>query len=830
MTMVVRLALLACPLIGCNDNKVTSFNTAPSALIAYPTEGAVFAEGDLIALQGVVGDDDSPPTDLSAAWRVDGVDACAAAPAAADGDTRCEVTLEVGEHEVSLVVEDPGGQAASDTVNIRVEATEPPSASITAPADGATVVAGDLVSLQGVVADLEDGASELSAWWTVDGDRLEVDVTVDSDGDVTASTTFTEAAEHSLTLHVEDTDGKTASDTVTLTVQAAAGSPTCSIDSPGDDTVVDFEEGADFTATVADPDQSPETLTVTWTSDFQGYLGSSTADSAGSIEFSPTLEQADHTVSMVVTDDSGLTCSDYVTVIVDAAPAIEVLSPTSGGTVQEGDAVVVSVSVTDDRDDDEDLTVTWRSSLDGALGSGTPDSDGDLEFSLSLSVGSHTLTVTATDSNGFVATDTVSVTVNGRPSTPVVSISPPSPLSDDALTASLSTSSTDPEGGTVSYSYAWTRDGDSTGRTSATVPASATSKDELWVVTVIASDRDGGESAAATASVTIQDTPPELTSVSLTPSSPTVEDDLTANAAGSDVDGDSVSFTYAWTVGGSSVTESDPTLSSGFEKGDVVTVTVTPVADGLSGDSDSASRTIQNTPPTAPVLSITPSDPYAGEDTLTCEIDASSTDADDDEITYDVAWTVDGSTSGVSGYTVGRSLTSPGEFWVCTVTPSDDEEAGDSATASVTVLGDPVDYAHLQWPCSVSAATGEEIDVYGWVYVVGVTDGSGEGGDIEAQVGFGPTTADPSVDDSSWTWFDAAYNTDKDGLAPGDLANDEYAATMIAPSSAGTYAYAYRFSTDYGASWVYADLGDDCGGVGTIDGFDLADAGEMTVE
>lgn len=826
--LLIVLLGLAAP--GCNDSKVTSFNTAPSALISYPSDGQALAEGQVVALEGVVGDDDSPPSDLTTTWRIDGVDACAPTPADEDGGTRCEVTLPVGSHELSLVVEDPGGQAAQDTVTVTVEQTAPPSAVITSPEDDAVVVAGELVALQGQVADLEDGASELTAWWTVDGVTLDVPVTVDSDGDVTASTTFTEAASHTLSLQVEDSDGKTASATITLTVQAAPGSPSCEILSPASGAVVSVDDGVDLQATASDPDQAPETLSVAWSSDIDGALGSSTPSSAGAIAFSPTLSQADHTLSMVVTDATGLTCSDYVTVVVDEAPSVEITSPAGGTLVQQGAEVTVSVRALDARDPETELVVTLESDLDGALASGSPASDGDLDLPVTLGAGTHTLTVTATDSNGFTATDSLTMTVNGAPSTPVVDIDPSGPRTDDALTASLSTASVDPEGDAVSYTWSWTKDGASTSYSSTTVPASATAKGELWEVTVVARDGDGGQSGEASARVTIQDTAPALTSLSLTPSRATVEDDLSANAGGSDVDGDTVSFRYAWTVDGVAIPESDAVLTTGYAKGDVVVVTVTPVADGVEGEPDSASLTIRNAAPGAPVVDVSPEEPYAEEDALTCEIEVVSSDPDGDAVSYDVAWTVDGVDAGVTGYTVDRDDIAPGELWVCTVTPSDGEDEGPSASASVTVLGDPVDYAHVQYPCSLDLAPGADADVYGWVYKTGVTGGTGAGPGISSQVGYGDPADDPSDDGSTWTWFDGAYFADKDGLAPGDKANDEHLAVLVAPTARGTYAYAYRFSTDDGASWIYADLGEDCGGLGTVDGFDVADAGVLTVD
>ncbi|RME28744.1 MAG: hypothetical protein D6798_01675, partial [Deltaproteobacteria bacterium] len=722
--MLLSLLLPACG----SDDGIQVHNTGPEATIVEPADGASLPEGQPVALVGVVADIDDPLADLVVTWRLDGVEACAPAAPDAEGNTRCEVEPAVGSHDVTLVVTDPERAPGQASSSFTVVETHAPSAEITAPEDGAHYVAGTLVNLEGVVADYEDGAAELTVWWesTVQ-DLSELDVVVDSDGTVTASTTL-EVGAHALSLHVQDTDGKTASDTITLSVTEGNSPPTCAITSPADGTIFNVEDGAAMSATVADPDQAPGSLDVSWSSDRDGDLGAATPDEAGLVESVLPLSLGDHTVTLAVQDTEGELCTDHVAIRMDSAPTVSITSPSGGTVVDAGVPVEVAVVATDATDPEDALVVTWSSSIDGVLGTGSPDSGGDLSFTLTgLSVGAHTITVEVEDTAGFSSTDHLSLTVNGLPSAPVVSIEPASPTTEDTLTAVIDTPSVDPEGGAVSYSYAWTADGDATPAVSATVPSSSTSKGQVWEVTVTPIDSRGSAGTAATAAVTIQDSPPVLTTVSLSPDSPRVDDTITANASATDVDGDVVSFLYAWTVDGIAAPATGASLRSGFSKGDVVEVTVTPTADGLDGDSDTASVTVVNTPPTAPVVSISPSDPYAGVDPLTCAIDTFSSDADGDDVTYAIAWTVDGADAGVTGYTVPRTATSPGEFWVCEVTPSDDEDTGESGTASVVVLGDPVDYAHIQYPCTLSLGPDVDQDVYGWVYEAGVTDDVGEG-------------------------------------------------------------------------------------------------------
>ena len=130
---------------------------------------------------------------------------------------------------------------------------------------------------------------------------------------------------------------------------------------------------------------------------------------------------------------------------------------------------------------------------------------------------------------------------------------------------------------------------------------------------------------------------------------------------------------------------------------------------------------------------------------------------------------------------------------------------------------------------SLSAAAGATSDpVYVWVYEAGVTQGSGQGKGLTVELGVG---ADGTTPDGSWSWTAMAWNMDKDGLSSGDLANDEYAGTLTAPATVGSYDFAARVSADGGASWLSCDLGGDtCGGAGSDDGYSAATAGSLTVQ
>ena len=99
------------------------------------------------------------------------------------------------------------------------------------------------------------------------------------------------------------------------------------------------------------------------------------------------------------------------------------------------------------------------------------------------------LVLTGTDADGLTDSDQINFTVNGLPSQPVISITPDPADTNDALTVSIVTPSTDPEGTAVNYSYEWLMGGAvQSAYTSSTVPFTATNKNEQWTVRVTPND------------------------------------------------------------------------------------------------------------------------------------------------------------------------------------------------------------------------------------------------------------------------------------------------------------------------------------------------------
>lgn len=133
------------------------------------------------------------------------------------------------------------------------------------------------------------------------------------------------------------------------------------------------------------------------------------------------------------------------------------------------------------------------------------------------------------------------------------------------------------------------------------------------------------------------------------------------------------------------------------------------------------------------------------------------------------------------------------------VTQLDSGFSNEAAATTAYSIG----WANLQWPPTIthtiSAITRTE-NVYGQIWIDGVTSDPGATPGLLAQVGFGSVGSTP---DDSWTWADMAFNVDVGS-------NDEYVGSML-PDALGSYCYTTRYSGDGGSTWFYAVNGPDEG-------------------
>ena len=143
----------------------------------------------------------------------------------------------------------------------------------------------------------------------------------------------------------------------------------------------------------------------------------------------------------------------------------------------------------------------------------------------------------------------------------------------------------------------------------------------------------------------------------------------------------------------------------------------------------------------------------------------------------------------------------------------------------------PAPWCRLQWPLELTTTEGAFHDVFGRVFVAGVTDLT-DGVDLNelviGELGWGPEGSEP-VDNVDWQWVATLPTPDWSGENAGEGPNDEYAGVLTAPA-VGTYDYGFRFSSDGGENWVYCDGNNGFEHDGSEDGYQVGLSGILMVE
>ena len=421
--------------IGCQEHKVTAFNSEPVATISSHTESDALIEGKSESFLGMVSDDDDAVEELETTWRIGDREVCVDVIPTEDGTTECEITLESSDIPgdldlvtVSLTVSDPRSANHTVRVDLDPQPNLPPVVEILAPTDGARFYADEPVTFHGNVSDTEDHETDLRVWWESSIDPELPFETEATDGGIVLNTSFLSVGQHTITLKAEDLGGRTTSESVNILVQEENRVPICSISTPSSEAVFQEGEAVSFSGVATDPDVTPNELSAVWESDRDGILNENAPLSDGPMAFTAeTLTSGAHRIQLKVEDDRGLSCTDSIDVSVRAKPRIDEYSPEDGSFITEGTEAALSAVVSDLEDDPPDtLVVEWFSDLhDEPLGTDTADALGRASIiAPDLLPGEHLITIQVTDSDGMIGNEMFLLVVNQPPTRPEVSRSP----------------------------------------------------------------------------------------------------------------------------------------------------------------------------------------------------------------------------------------------------------------------------------------------------------------------------------------------------------------------------------------------------------------------
>ncbi|MGE5199115.1 MAG: VCBS domain-containing protein [Rhodospirillaceae bacterium] len=277
-----------------------------------------------------------------------------------------------------------------------------------------------------------------------------------------------ETATETFTATVTDETGRTATQAVTVTLIGAGDAPV-STTSASDASGIVTDGGAlvaSGTLTAADPDAG---ATLTWSGSGTGAYGTFTVAPNGAWTYVAgsnvsTLgegQSATETFTATVTDETGRTATQLVTVTLDGAgdaPASTTTPGNAAGTVTDGGTLLATGTLTAS-DPDAGATLTWSGSATGTYGTFSVAPGGTWSYTANPAIralaqgqtATETFTATVTDETGRTATQLVTVTLTGANDAPVSTTTPGNAAGTvtdgGALVAAGTLTASDPDAG-----------------------------------------------------------------------------------------------------------------------------------------------------------------------------------------------------------------------------------------------------------------------------------------------------------------------------------------------------------------------------------------------
>ncbi len=319
-------------------------------------------------------------------------------------------------------------------------------------------------------------------------------------------------------------------------------------------------------------------------------------------------------------------------------------------------------------------TLAWTGfSLDG----GDYFEAGDLiEVSLNLS-----------DGVGGSASQLLSATVqNSAPSVASAQVSPdPAMASDDLICEGVGWSDLDND--IENYQVQWLVGGQVVS-TAQSITSPLISQGQSVECILVPDDGLATGAQVQSAAVVITNSLPEVGSLVLSDIEPNPGEVITSTVSGVvDVDGDSVSLTYSWTVNGAVVSSDVQLDTTGLQGGDDIVLTVVPNDGNGNGIPAVATAQMFNARPTVDTLVLLPSDPTTNS---VLQASATASDPDSSALTLSYEWLVDGVLLSETGPSLsGSSFFDKDDVVEVRVTANDGHNNGNPVSETVTVLNSP---------------------------------------------------------------------------------------------------------------------------------------------
>jgi chitodextrinase len=410
-----------------------------------------------------------------------------------------------GAHTLTAVARDAAGNTSTSSgVSVTVDNsgpppvdTIPPSVSLTAPANNATVAGAVTVS-----ATASDNVAVVGVQFRLDGASLGSEDTT-APYSVSWTTTTASNGAHILTAVARDAAGNTATSSgVSVTVDNSV--PTVTLTAPSGGATVSGTIPVSATAS-----DNVGVVGVQFQVDGTNVGAEDTGSPYGVSWSTTTVANGAHILTAVARDAAGnTTTSSGVAVTVDnGAPTVTLTAPTGGATVSG--TVTVSATASDTGG-----VVGVQFRLDGAtLGAEDTNSPYSVSWATTTATnGAHTLTAVARDAAGNTTTSSgVSVTVDN--SIPTVTLTAPSGGATVSSTVPVSATASD-NVGVVGVQFQL--DGASLGSEDTTAPYSVSwtttaASNGAHILTAVARDAAGNTTTSSGVAVIVSNTSPTPT-------------------------------------------------------------------------------------------------------------------------------------------------------------------------------------------------------------------------------------------------------------------------------------------------------------------------------
>ncbi len=433
------------------------------------------------------------------------------------GQTTSHTYLKVGEHVVSLTVQDDRGGVAQETGRVTIIVKAPPLVDFSVQPSSSSRI---LQSLDPVLFldESSDPAGRIVAWaWDFGDGKL--------GGGQTASHTYNTGGVYVISHTVTDAWGETVIQTRSLVVASRAPVAAFGVSparpNKGAEVTLDAGGAFDLDGTIAQYD---------WDLDGDGTVDRVGDDPIITVSFADCGEQK---IILSVIDDSGTVSLPHADVVdvncpPQAAMQVSEFSPDEDETVRFSDC-----------SHDEDGTISsWRWDFgDGISTSGKAAQHAYQED------GTYTVTLTVTDNNG--ATASVRADVNVANLAPVANVQPVGDVltGDSVLFDGSQSRDMSPQGKTVLYEWDFDGNGTYDETTSEPTLSRTFSDDGVYSVTLRVTDDDGATAVSAPVTVTVSNRPPTA-AFSWSPESPTDAEGVAFAGTAKDTDGTIASWRW----------------------------------------------------------------------------------------------------------------------------------------------------------------------------------------------------------------------------------------------------------------------------------------------